>query len=88
MLLYKKPSRSDAVSRAQTVLKEIITAYPILQPTEEDILSALATLERFADQKITLTDATAASMVRREKVQVMTFDRRHFGLLGVEVFRG
>ena len=86
LLLYKKPPRSDATSRAQAVLKDIITAYPILHPKDEDILGALAVLERFTDQKITLTDATVASMALREKAQVMTFDRRHFGLMGVEVF--
>ena len=88
LLLYKKPPRSDAVARAQTVLKYIIAAYPVLHPTEEDILSALATLKRFADQKITLTDATVASMALGKKAKVMTFDRRHFGLMGIEVFEG
>ncbi len=44
-------------------------------------------LERFSDQKITLADATIASMAARAKARVITLDERHFTLMEADVFR-
>lgn len=51
----------------------------------EEVAAALALLERFADQKLTLADATIASMAARAGARVMTFDTRHFALMGASI---
>jgi len=55
-------------------------------PQDVDKQAALAILGRYPDQKITLTDATIAAMASREGAAVLTFDRHHFGLMGVDVY--
>jgi predicted nucleic acid-binding protein len=61
-------------------------------PQDADKQAALATLERYPDQKITLADATIAAMASREGAAVLTFDRHHkaspdhLGLMGVDVY--
>jgi predicted nucleic acid-binding protein len=55
-------------------------------PQDADKQAALATLERYPDQKITLADATIAAMASREGAAVLTFDRHHFLLMGVDVY--
>lgn len=87
LLMYRKPPRSDAARLATTALRRVIATYPAVYPTEADTQAALILLERFSDQKITLADATIASMAARSQAQVMTLDERHFGLMGAEVFR-
>lgn len=59
---------------------------PVSYPIAADGDAATTTLERFNDQRITLTDATIAAMAVRLGLQVVTFDTRHFGLMGAEVY--
>ncbi len=45
-----------------------------------------ATLERFSDQRISLIDATIASMAVRLNLRMVMFDKRHFGLMGAKTY--
>jgi predicted nucleic acid-binding protein len=84
--MYRKPSRTDASRKALTALAFVAERFPTVYPVEADRQVAIATLGRYLDQKLTLTDATIAAMASREGAAVLTFDRHHFGLMGVEVF--
>ncbi|MBI3828569.1 MAG: PIN domain-containing protein [Planctomycetes bacterium] len=54
----------------------------ILRPTEEDEILAIGMLEKYADQKIGLTDCLSFVLMKREKVnRVFTLDR-HFRSAG------
>lgn len=86
LLMYRKPSRTDASRKALTALAFVAERFPTVYPVEADRQVAIATLGRYLDQKLTLTDATIAAMASREGAAVLTFDRHHFGLMGVEVF--
>jgi predicted nucleic acid-binding protein len=57
-----------------------------LYPGEADAEHARASLRRFSDQRISLTDATIAALAVREGAQVATFDLRHFTLMGAAVY--
>ncbi|CAN5897161.1 hypothetical protein BH24DEI2_BH24DEI2_20380 [soil metagenome] len=87
LLMYRKPLRSDAAKLATTALRRITEAYAIVFPTQEDAEAGLILLTRFGDQKITLADATIASMAARFAATVMTLDSYHFGLVGTEVYQ-
>jgi predicted nucleic acid-binding protein len=50
-------------------------------PEATDFEMELEQLGRFPDQRITLADGVTASMAKRLKARVFTFDR-HFSLLG------
>ena len=57
----------------------------ILRATREDELMAINWLEKFADQKVSFTDAVSFELMRRHRiVRVFTFDRR-FELAGFRV---
>lgn len=86
LLVYRKAPRSDGGKRAAAALRLLVGSYEVHYPTHAHLEAAIAMLERFDDQKITLTDATVASMASDAGATVATFDRVHFGLLGVEVF--
>ena len=86
LLMYRKPPRSDAAKLATTALRRVMETYPVVYPAQEDTEAALALLARYDDQKITLADATIASMAARAGAAVMTLDTHHFGLMGVEVY--
>lgn len=82
LLLKRKPSAPEAAHRT---VRRVVERYPTVQPGDEDKRTALATLQRYADQRISLTDATIASMAGRASAQVLTFDGRHFLLMGADV---
>ena len=83
--MYRKPPRSDAGKLAVAAIAKVREVYPTVHPADEDVEAALALLERFAEQKLTLTDATIASMAARAGARVMTFDARHFALMGASI---
>ncbi len=85
LLMYRKPARSNAVTRAHNALEAVCHAYATSYPDELDLKAALSLLKRFTDQRITLTDATIASMATRATAPVMTFDLHHFSMMGSEV---
>ena len=78
-------SRSDP-ARAHGRVLAMRSRSSVSYPVAADGDAAYTTLERFSDQRITLTDATIAAMGVRLGLQVVTFDRRHFGLMGAEVY--
>ena len=78
-------SRGDP-ARAHGRILAVKDRAPVSYPIAADGDAAYRTLERFDDQRISLTDATIAAMGVRLGLQVVTFDRRHFGLMGAEVY--
>ena len=78
-------SRGD-VAQAHGRILAVRLRSPVSYPVAADGDAAYTTLERFNDQRVTLTDATIAAMAARLGLQVATFDRRHFGLMGAEVY--
>lgn len=78
-------SRGD-IPRSHGRILAVKSRSPVSYPVAADGDAAYGALERFSDQRITLTDATIAAMAVRLGLQVMTFDRRHFGLMGAEVY--
>ena len=83
-LLLTRPG--SGIERAYTRSFGVSDLATVQYPVAADGDSARATLERFSDQRISLTDATIAAMAVRLNLQAVTFDRRHFGLMGAEVF--
>lgn len=57
----------------------------LINPTPEDYRQAAATVVRFADQPITLFDATVAVLTLRLGAQVWTYDH-HFEVMRVPVW--
>ena len=84
LLVKRKPSDPDAAHKS---LRGVLRAYPLVFPTQDETDAATGLLTRYADQKITFTDALLASMAVRAGVQVLTFDDRHFGLMGAALYR-
>ncbi len=84
LIVQRKPRDPSFALRAVT---KIIKAYPLVFHGEKDIQAALELLTQYQDQTITLADAVLASMAKRNKAQVITFDDRHFGLMGAEVYQ-
>lgn len=78
-------SRGDP-ARAHGRIFAIRGRVPVYYPVAADGDAASAILKRFNDQRISLTDATIAAMAVRLGLQVVTFDRRHFGLMGAKVY--
>jgi predicted nucleic acid-binding protein len=74
------------IPRIHALIEEAFEAFGVMYPVEADANQARASLRRFSDQRISLTDATVAAMAVREGTQVATFDVRHFGLMGAEVY--
>lgn len=83
LLISRKPSQPE---RSHRSVAAVLSRYPAVMPQDVDKQAALAILGRYPDQKITLTDATIAAMASREGAAVLTFDRHHFGLMGVDVY--
>lgn len=82
-LLYVKPPRIEA---ARETVENVLKVYPLAMPTEQDVQAGLTLLARYNDQSISLVDATTASIAKREGLAVLTFDVRHYELLGAEVY--
>lgn len=83
LLVKRKPSDPGA---AHGATRGVLKAYPLVFPTRDDTDAAAGLLARYSDQRLTLTDALIASMAAREGVRVLTFDERHFSLMGVEPY--
>lgn len=60
--------------------------YNLVWPTKGQHLRAVQLLQRFEDQKISLTDAVNAIIAREVQGRVATFDR-HYELMGAHVVR-
>ncbi len=67
-------------------LGNILAGAALLNPTESDYHEAAQKLEAFADQPISLFDATLAILAARLEVAVWTYDH-HFDVMRVEVWR-
>lgn len=81
-------TRGLNVGQAHALIADALEVFAPVLPTVEDVDAALGFLRRYADQKITLTDATVATIAKRERRAVLTFDekQRHFQLLGAAVY--
>ncbi|MBS3966552.1 MAG: type II toxin-antitoxin system VapC family toxin [Truepera sp.] len=60
--------------------------YNLVWPTEGQHARAIQLLQRFADQKLSLTDAVTAIIAQEVKARVATFDR-HYELMGAHLVR-
>jgi predicted nucleic acid-binding protein len=70
---------------AQKWLAEM-SAAALVNPNPDDYRQAAARLRTFADQPITLFDATVAALALRMGVQVWTYDH-HFDMMHVSIWR-
>jgi predicted nucleic acid-binding protein len=60
----------------------------ILRPDPDDEGRAVELLEKFADQKLSFTDAVSFALMRRHRLaRAFTFDR-HFARAGFEIVPG
>jgi predicted nucleic acid-binding protein len=67
-------------------LEEILSGVSLVNPIPPDYHEALRRLQSFADQPITLFDATVAVLGLRLGVGIWTYDH-HFELMGSAVWR-
>lgn len=58
----------------------------LINPTPEDYRQAMAKVQAYADQPITLCDATLAVLALRMGLQVWTYDH-HFDVMRIPVWR-
>lgn len=79
-----------SVSRPHRLITGALEVFSVALPTRDDVDGAREDLQRYDDQKISLTDATIAAMSRRERMVVATFDekQRHFELMKAVVYGG
>lgn len=63
-----------------------ISEATLVHPTPEDYRQALAKVQTYVDQPITLFDATLAVLALRMELQVWTYDH-HFDVMRVPVWR-
>lgn len=59
-----------------------------LQPAPEDLRAAACDMTRFADQRITYTDALSFALMRRFQIQTAFGFDRHFTHAGFELWAG
>ncbi len=79
-LLGRWAGHRFAAERARTIFAS--RALRILRPDEGDEVAALTEFERFADQRVSYTDALSFVLMRKEKIrEAFSFDR-HFPLAG------
>lgn len=71
---------------SQRWLTEIVNSATLINPTPEDYQRAAAKTLSFADQPISLFDATIAALATRLEVVVWTYDH-HFDVMRVPVWR-
>lgn len=83
LLIKRKPNNSEAAHEA---VRGVLGAYAMVFPIKADMDAAAGLLARYSDQRLTLTDALIASMAAREGARVLTFDNRHFSLMGAELY--
>jgi len=67
-------------------LDEVSSGVSLINPVPQDYQEAVRRLKAFADQPITLFDATVAVLGTRLGVEIWTYDH-HFDLLGAAVWR-
>ena len=72
------------IGAGQSFLANYANAYNLYAPTVEQLERARGIIERFDDQKLTLTDATNAVVALDLASPVVTFDH-HYHLMGAEV---
>jgi predicted nucleic acid-binding protein len=70
---------------ASSWLNETMHGASFVNPTAEDYRAAADILQAFADQRITLFDATIAVLARRLGLHVWTYDH-HFDVMRVPVW--
>lgn len=85
LLVVRKPSETEG---AHELLEQVLETFPFELPTRDDVAQARTTLRRYRDQRLTMTDATIAAIAVREGAQVLTFDERHFTLMGAAFYAG
>ena len=67
-------------------LEDVRAGTASLNPTTDDYVAAVATVNRFSDQSITLFDATTAALANRLALPVWTYDH-HFDVMRIPVWR-
>lgn len=67
-------------------LDEVLSGVSLVNPVPQDYHEAVKKLRAFADQPITLFDATVAVLGSRLGVEIWTYDH-HFDLLGAAIWR-
>lgn len=67
-------------------LSEMTAGTAFVNPTPEDYREAVKKVSRFADQKITLFDATVATVAERLSLEIWTYDH-HFDVMRAHVWR-
>jgi len=80
LILFRLGSRA-----ALAWLTEMAEA-SFVNPGMEDYRGALARVRALSDQKITITDATVATLASRLELEVWTYDH-HFDVMRVRVWR-
>jgi predicted nucleic acid-binding protein len=70
---------------ARIWLADVFAGAILVNPEPADYADGAAELDRFPDQPITLVDAVTASLARRLKSLVWTFDR-HFDILRADIW--
>lgn len=71
---------------ASNWIHDVLSGAALVNPTPEDYHEAMKKLSAFADQPITLFDATVAVLGDRLDVEVWTYDH-HFDLMRAAVWR-
>ena len=74
------------VETAASWLKDLLSGASLINPTSQDYREAANTVLRFADQPITLVDATLAALGSRLGIEIWTYDH-HFDLMHAGVWR-
>jgi predicted nucleic acid-binding protein len=79
-LLGRRAGHRFAAERAREMLAS--RSLRVLRPAEAEEVAALAEFERFADQRVSYTDALSFVLMRRRRMhEAFSFDR-HFVLAG------
>jgi predicted nucleic acid-binding protein len=74
------------IAAASRWLSSILETAIVVNPIAEDYRTAVKVVRRFADQSITLFDATVATLATRLKIEIWTYDH-HFDAMRVPVWR-
>lgn len=84
-LLARRADYRFAAEKARLIQASAVLR--ILRSTREDEILAVDWLEKFADQKVSFTDAVSFTLMRRHRIaRAFTFDR-HFELAGFNPLR-
>lgn len=71
---------------AQAWLREVSSGAALINPTLQDYRAAIASVDAYPDQSITLFDASVAIVSSRLGSPVWTYDH-HFDVMGASVWR-